>query len=82
MVISYIQANNLSNFSLVGIPFIILIATGVTLLPVNSANTIVAFGTNTFTQRQFFIVNIINAVASLIMIVVFSATYWHWLGII
>jgi len=82
VAIAYIQANNRVDLSLVGIPLIILIATGLTIMVVNTPNTMIAFGSKTFTSRQFFEVGLVNAVLSLAMIVVFAATYWHWVGII
>lgn len=82
VAIAYIQANSRTDLSLVGIPLIILIATGLTILVVNTPNTMIAFGSGTFTTRDFFFVGLVNTIISLLMIVVFAATYWHWLGII
>lgn len=82
VAIAYIQENNRTDLSLVGIPLIILIATGLTILVVNTPNTMIAFGSGTFSTRDFFKVGALNALISLAVIVLFTATYWHWMGII
>lgn len=82
VAIAYIQANARGDLSLIGIPLIILIATGLTILVVNTPNTMIAFGSGTFSTRDFFVIGLVNAIISLIMIVIFAATYWRWLGII
>jgi anion transporter len=82
VVIAYIQSNDRADLSLVGIPLIVLIATGLTMLVVNTPNTMIAYGSKTFTARQFMIAGLINTIISLVMITLFTATYWHWLGII
>lgn len=82
VAIAYIQENARMDLSLVGIPLIILIATGFTILVVNTPNTMIAFGSGTFSARDFFRAGLANAIISLLLIVLFSMTYWHWLGII
>jgi di/tricarboxylate transporter len=52
------------------------------MLVVNTPNTMIAYGSKTFTARQFMIAGLINTIISLVMITLFTATYWHWLGII
>jgi len=82
VVIAYITSNGRTDLSLIGIPLIILISTGLTNLVVNTPNTMIAFQSGTFTTRQFTIVGLINTGVSLVMILLFSATYWHWIGIL
>lgn len=82
VVIAYINNSGRTDLSLVGIPLIILIATGLTNLVVNTPNTMIAYQTGTFTSRQFTKIGLINTGLSLIMIVIFTATYWHWMGIV
>ncbi|MGL5513535.1 MAG: SLC13 family permease [Sporomusa sp.] len=81
VVIAYIQSNGRADLSLIGIPLIILIATGLTILVVNTPNTMIAFGSGTFYTRDFFVVGLINTAIAIIAILVFSVTYWRWLGL-
>ena len=82
VAIAYIQSSGRTDLSLIGIPLIILIATGLTILVVNTPNTMIAFNSGTFSTRQFMKVGLINTVISVIFILIFTKTYWHWLGII
>ncbi|MDR2503925.1 MAG: anion permease [Deltaproteobacteria bacterium] len=82
VAIAYIQSSGRTDLSLVGIPLIILIATGLTILVVNTPNTMIAYNSGTFSSRQFLKVGVINALVSMALIQIFAATYWRWLGIV
>jgi len=82
IAIAYIQESSRTDLSLIGIPLIILIATGLTILVVNTPNTMIAFGSGTFTTKDFIFVGVTNAIIGLIMIIIFTMSYWHWVGIV
>ena len=41
-----------------------------------------AYGTETFTVKDFLKTGIPITVIGYLLIILFSATYWHWLGLI
>ncbi len=52
------------------------------LLPVNSPQSMLAYGTETFTVKDFLKTGIPITVIGYLLMILFSATYWHWLGLI
>ncbi|HEY1935951.1 MAG TPA: DASS family sodium-coupled anion symporter [Acetobacteraceae bacterium] len=50
------------------------------ILPVNSPQGMVAYGTDTFTPRDFIRTGLVLTVLAYLLTLVFGATYWHWLG--
>jgi sodium-dependent dicarboxylate transporter 2/3/5 len=50
------------------------------ILPVNGPQNMLALGTETFEARDFIRVGIVLTVIAYAMLVLFAATYWHWLG--
>jgi di/tricarboxylate transporter len=50
------------------------------VLPVNSPQGMVAYGTNTFVARDFVRTGIAITVLAYLLTLVFGATYWRWLG--
>ena len=50
------------------------------ILPVNSPQGMVAYGTDTFSVRDFIRTGLAITIAAYLLTLVFSATYWHWLG--
>ncbi len=50
------------------------------ILPVNSPQGMLAYGTQTFVVRDFVRTGIAITVLAYILTLVFGATYWHWLG--
>ncbi|QLK86757.1 DASS family sodium-coupled anion symporter [Staphylococcus sp. 17KM0847] len=52
------------------------------LLPVSSPQGMLAYGTETFTVKDYLKVGIPLTVVGYILIIVFSMTYWQWLGLL
>src|SRR5579863_7050484 len=50
------------------------------ILPVNSPQGVVAYGTETFAARDFVRIGLVLTVAAYLLTLVFGATYWRWLG--
>jgi anion transporter len=50
------------------------------ILPINGPQNMLAFGTGTFEARDFIRVGTVLTVVAYVMLLLFAATYWHWLG--
>jgi solute carrier family 13 (sodium-dependent dicarboxylate transporter), member 2/3/5 len=50
------------------------------ILPVNSPQGMVAFGTDTFSTREFFRTGLVLTVLAYGLTLLFAASYWRWLG--
>lgn len=50
------------------------------ILPINAPQNMVCLGTETFTARQFARVGVIVTLVGYVLLLVFAATYWSWLG--
>ncbi len=50
------------------------------ILPVNAPQNMIAYSTGYITSQDFLKTGIPMTIAALIMIGIFSMTYWHWLG--
>lgn len=52
------------------------------LLPVSAPQNMLAYGTGTFTVKDFLKAGIPLTVAGYVLILLFSATYWRWIGLL
>lgn len=52
------------------------------LLPVNAPQNMLAYGTGSFTSMQFLKSGIPITIIGYILIIIFSATYWQWVGLL
>ncbi|MDH5042643.1 anion permease, partial [Enterococcus faecalis] len=52
------------------------------LLPVSAPQNMLAYGTGTFTVKDFLKSGIPLTVIGYLLILLFSATYWKWIGLI
>lgn len=52
------------------------------LLPVNAPQNMLAYGTGTFTVKDFLKSGIPLTVIGYILIIIFSATHWQWVGLL
>lgn len=50
------------------------------ILPINAPQNMVCMGTKTFNAKQFAKVGIAITIVGYLLMVVFSMTYWRWLG--
>ena len=52
------------------------------LLPISSPQGMLAYGSETFTVKQYFKAGVPLTIAGLLLIFLFSATYWKWIGLL
>ena len=52
------------------------------IIPVNTPMSMVAYSTDTFSSDDMMKVGIPLVLIAIILMVVFSATYWHWMGLV
>lgn len=52
------------------------------ILPVNAPQNMIAYGTGTFTVKDFMKVGIPFTIAGFVLLMVFAVTYWSWLGLV
>jgi anion transporter len=50
------------------------------ILPVNAPQNMIAYGTDTFDAHDFVRSGLVITVAAVVLLVVFSLTYWPWMG--
>ncbi|MGV3494811.1 MAG: SLC13 family permease, partial [Ramlibacter sp.] len=50
------------------------------ILPVNSPQAMIAYGTDTFAARDFVRTGLVLTLAAFVLLVVFALTYWSWMG--
>ncbi|MFI5400493.1 MAG: DASS family sodium-coupled anion symporter [SAR324 cluster bacterium] len=50
------------------------------ILPVNAPQNMVAYGTDTFTSRDFIRTGLVLTALGYALLLILSATYWRWLG--
>ena len=52
------------------------------ILPVNAPQNMVAFGTETFEAKDFIKTGIPLTIIAYLLILLMSATYWKWIGLV
>jgi len=52
------------------------------ILPVNAPQNMIAYGTDTFEVKDFIRTGIPLTIIAYVLILLFSATYWKWLGLV
>lgn len=50
------------------------------ILPVNSPQAMIAYGTDTFAAKDFVRTGVVLTLASVVLLVIFALTYWPWMG--
>ena len=50
------------------------------ILPVNAPQNMIAYGTDTFDARDFIRTGLVITLAAMVLLVIFSLTYWPWMG--
>ena len=50
------------------------------ILPVNAPQNMVAYGTDTFTSKDFIRTGLVITAVGFVLLLVLSVTYWHWIG--
>ena len=81
IVIAVLQKVQTPGISVIGMTLLLqfVVSFGF-ILPVNSPQGMVAYGTATFSVRDFIRTGLAITVVAYLLTLVFSATYWHWLG--
>lgn len=82
IVISVLQGVKVSGINIVGLTMILqyVVSFGF-ILPVNSPQSMIAYGTDTFEVKDFIKVGIPLTIIAYILVLIFGATYWKWLGV-
>jgi anion transporter len=52
------------------------------IIPVNTPMSMVAYSTDTFSSDEMMKVGIPLVIIAILIMVIFSATYWHWMGLV
>ena len=81
IVIAVLQKVHTPGINVIGMTMILqfVISYGF-ILPVNSPQGMVAYGTETFAARDFVRVGLVLTVLAYVLTLLFGATYWRWLG--
>ena len=83
ILISILQGITLPGINVVGMTMILqyVVSFGM-ILPVNAPQNMVAYGTDTFEVKDFIKVGIPLTIIGYLLILLFGATYWKWLGLV
>ena len=82
IVISIVVGHNAEGLNPIGVTMLMQYAICFGLvLPVNSPQGMVAYGTDTFDVKTFMTTGIPLTIIGYVMMLVFALTYWHWIGI-
>jgi anion transporter len=81
VMISMLQQTQLPVQKIAGVTMLLTFVTSVGwILPINGPQNMLAYGTGTFEARDFIRVGIVLTAIAYVMLLVFAATYWRWLG--
>lgn len=81
IIISVLQSVQTPGINVLGMTMILqyVVSFGF-ILPVNAPQNMIAYGSGYFSVKQFVITGIPLTIIAYLLILVFGATYWHWLG--
>ncbi len=81
VMISMLQQTQLPVQKIAGVTMLLTFVTSVGwILPINGPQNMLAYGTGTFEARDFIRVGIVLTAIAYLLLLVFAATYWRWLG--
>jgi sodium-dependent dicarboxylate transporter 2/3/5 len=81
VMLSVLQQAQIPTLKVAGMTMLLTFVTSVGwILPINGPQNMLAFGTETFEARDFVRVGIVLTVIAYVMLLIFAATYWRWLG--
>jgi len=81
VMLSVLQQAQIPTMQVAGMTMLLGFVTSVGwILPINGPQNMLAFGTETFEARDFIRVGVVLTVIAYAMLLLFAATYWHWLG--
>jgi di/tricarboxylate transporter len=81
VMISVLQEAQIPTQKVAGMTMLLTFATSIGwILPINGPQNMLAFGTGTFEARDFIRVGVVMTAVAYVLLLVFAATCWHWLG--
>jgi di/tricarboxylate transporter len=81
VMMSVLQQAEIPTIKIAGMTMLLTFVTSVGwILPINGPQNMLAFGTETFAARDFIRVGVVLTIIAYAMLLLFAATYWHWLG--
>jgi anion transporter len=81
VMMSVLQQAQIPTLKVAGMTMLLTFVTSVGwILPINGPQNMLAFGTETFEARDFIRVGIVLTSIAYVMLLIFAATYWRWLG--
>lgn len=83
IMIAVLQSVQTPGLNLIGMTMILqfVVSFGF-ILPVNAPQNMVAYGTETFTVKDFVRTGLVLTVAGYALTLLFTGTYWQWLGLL
>ncbi len=83
IVISVLQGVKTPGLNLVGMTMVLqyVVSFGM-ILPVNAPQNMIAYGTDTFSVKDFVRTGIPLTIAAYLLVMLLGATYWRWLGLV
>ena len=81
IIISVLMAVQTPGLNIVGMTMLLqfVVSFGF-ILPVNAPQNMIAYGTGTFDARDFIRTGLVLTLAAAALLVIFSLTYWPWMG--
>jgi di/tricarboxylate transporter len=81
IMISVLQQVQTPGMNIVGMTMILQFVVSIGfILPVNAPQNMVAYGTETFSAKDFIRTGLALTVVAYALVLLFGATYWSWLG--
>jgi len=81
VMLSVLQQAELPPIKIAGMTMLLTFVTSIGwILPINGPQNMLAFGTGTFAARDFIRVGVVLTAIAYLLLLLFAATYWHWLG--
>ena len=81
VMLSVLQQAQIPTLKVAGMTMLLTFVTSVGwILPINGPQNMLAYGTGTFEAKDFIRVGVVLTVIAYLMLLLFAATYWRWLG--
>ncbi len=81
VMLSVLQQAQIPTLKVAGMTMLLTFVTSVGwILPINGPQNMLAYGTDTFEAKDFIRVGVVLTVIAYLMLLLFAATYWRWLG--
>lgn len=81
IILSVLAAVQTPGLNVVGMTMLLQFVVSIGfILPVNSPQAMIAYGTDTFAAKDFVRTGVVITAAALVLLVVFALTYWPWMG--